>query len=596
MSNGSMTRDWELYESGKKYNSRLSPSYYETVNTNLSFFAGDQWRGSETTQLMKPVFNIIKRVTTFFVASLTSSRVSTQFKPLALNGDADTAKTGAEVATAEIENIQEKHNMDNRVRDALFQAAIKGDVAGHWYWDPNKKPFRGKMGEGIEGEICFELVSGTNIMFGNANNPDKEVQPYIILSGRDMVSNLQEEAEMYRKKDAAEQQITEDSEYNNESGEGGKIEVEADGYGKALYIIKYFRDKKTKTIHASKCVQNAYIYEDIDTGLEYYPISWLIWEKQENQYHGRALITGVIPNQIFINKMFAMVMYHLMMTAFPKAIYNKDYIAGWDNGIGSAIGISGVDQGMNIKNLAGFLEPGQMSNQITQVIDMAMAMTKETLGISDASLGNVAPTNTSAIIAVQKSSSIPLENPKANLHEWMEDNAKIELDMMGTYYGIRPIVRDVEAVDPMTGQKQTDKQIEMYDFSQFKDMWLQTKVDVGEASYWSEVASIQTLDNLLTNGMIDIVDYLERIPNGYIPQRQELINKINERVQAQQQVMAQEEEQAAVDQEQNAQFEQIETFIKSLPPEIQQQLEQIRARNPDQYEEAVMQLMEQHAA
>ena len=40
------------------------------------------------------------------------------------------------------------------------------------------------------------------------------------------------------------------------------------------------------------------------------------------------------------------------------------------------------------------------------------------------------------------------------------------------------------------------------DFSVLKDMWYTVKTDVGESSYYSEVASLQTLDNLLNNGMI----------------------------------------------------------------------------------------------
>ena len=39
------------------------------------------------------------------------------------------------------------------------------------------------------------------------------------------------------------------------------------------------------------------------------------------------------------------------------------------------------------------------------------------------------------------------------------------------------------------------------------------------------IASTQTLDNLLQQEKIDILDYLERIPDGYISKRQELIDK-----------------------------------------------------------------------
>jgi hypothetical protein len=59
---------------------------------------------------------------------------------------------------------------------------------------------------------------------------------------------------------------------------------------------------------------------------------------------------------------------------------------------------------------------------------------------------------------------------------------------------------------------------------------LSLKLDVGGSAYWSEIAQMQTLDNLLMNGQIDIVDYLERVPNGYIINQQELIDKMKQKM------------------------------------------------------------------
>ena len=61
------------------------------------------------------------------------------------------------------------------------------------------------------------------------------------------------------------------------------------------------------------------------------------WDRQKNSYHGKGVVIEMIPNQIAINKMMAMVIYHLMLTAFPTAIYNEDKIAYWTNQIGAAI-------------------------------------------------------------------------------------------------------------------------------------------------------------------------------------------------------------------------------------------------------------------
>lgn len=574
------TKDWDLYEAGKNYNNRLEPNYYDTVDANLEFFAGNQWRNLKTDKMPKPVFNIIKRIITFQVASLTSSKIKVHFEPLLYSEepiDPMMDITPSEIANAQVQNLFEKFKMDFQIKDSLFDAAVTGDACAHFYFDVTKQPY-GTMHD-AKGEICMELVDGTNVFFGNANNPRVDVQPYIIISGRDMVENLKAEAKRYKGKQQDLDNITEDYNFEEQAGDSGKIEVESDDYGKALYIIVYrkkkvkrkkpvldqfgaqaidemgqplFEEEEVEAITATKSVENAYIYKDIDTGLTHYPVAWLNWEKQKNQYHGRALCTGILPNQIFINRMFAMVMYHLMMTAFPKGVYNADVISTWNNEIGAAIPIYGMGPEQNIKNVAGYLEPGNMSNQIIQAIELAMEYTKETLGVSDAALGQIDPKNTSAIIAVQKSSAIPLENPKSNLYEWIEDIGKILFDMMGTYYGLRPISMEIQG----------EKQVVNFDFSQFKNMWFDVRADVGESSYWSEIASIQTLDTLLTNGHIDIINYLDRVPAEYIPQKEELIADIKAKM-----------EQANDPANLVAQLppEEQQAFY-SAPPEVQQQI------------------------
>jgi hypothetical protein len=548
----------------------LKPNYYQTVDTNIAFFNGDQWRNVQANGMPTPVFNIIKRVITFFVASLTSSKVKLQLEPLAYSEDGqDPNMKMADIATAEIDNLLEKFKMESRIRDACFDAAVMGDVAAHMYFDMNKKPYGGAFLE-VKGEICFELVDGSSVFFGNANNPSVDVQPYVIIQGRDMVQNLKAEAKQYKMSQLELDNIVSDNDFNYQAGDMGKVEVEfddigieGDEYGKATYIIIYKKDRKTGTVKASKCTETAYMYKDVDTGLSHYPVAWLTWEKQKNQYHGRAVSTGIIPNQIFINKMFAMVMYHLMMTAFPKAVYDADKVPAWTNEIGAAIALRDLTPGESVRNIAAYLEPGNMSNQIVQVIELAINYTKETLGINDAMMGNINPEQASgkSIIATVQQASVPLENVKANEYEWIEDIGRILLDMIGTYYGLRPIVL-------AEGQ---GKKVEYFDFSQFKDMWLNVRADVGASSYWSEIASVETLDNLLQQGALDIVDYLESLPDGYISQKEDLINKIKERQQMQQQI-----------QQENQGAEAIAKFIDTLPPELRAQIEALTGQQSGQ--------------
>jgi hypothetical protein len=49
---------------------------------------------------------------------------------------------------------------------------------------------------------------------------------------------------------------------------------------------------------------------------------------------------------------------------------------------------------------------------------------------------------------------------------------------------------------------------------------------VGASSYWSEISSLNTLDGLLKQNKITTVQYLERLPDGLISEKQKLIDEI----------------------------------------------------------------------
>jgi hypothetical protein len=584
------TKAWKLYESGKKYNNQLKPNYYDMVDANWAFFNGDQWRNVDAENMPKPVFNIIRRVITFLVASLTASKAKIHFEPLTGTEGIDQFDD-SQLATAQVNNLLEKFKMDIKIKDVLFDAANTGDGAAHFYFDLNKKPYgnvvnlsNGQQVSDINGEICMELVDGTNVYFGNANSVDVQSQPYIIISGRDTVKNLQKEKLYWSKMKQVESEVQEDNTTTDAAGDSGKIEVDADGYGKAQWIIMY--EKKTvmvdgqevERVFASKSTEKTYIYEEQQTGMSKYPVAWMNWERRKNSYHGISQCGAILPNQIFINRMFAMVMYHLMNTAFPKAVYNADYLPEWNNEIGTAVPIYGTGIDQDIRKVAGYLQPGNMSGQIVQVLELAIEKTKEMLGINDTSLGNVRPDNTSAIIAVQKSAAIPLENPKANLYQWIEDIGEILLDMMGTYYGSRPLPMDVKVpkIDPNTGEEQvnidgspveeTQKQIIMFDFSKLKDTWLNVRADVGESSYWSEIAAQQTLTNMLGQGYLDVVQFLKRVPDEMIPQKQELIQELELK---QQQMEMQQQQQMQMQQEQQIQQQQVNADQQAQQEQVQ---------------------------
>lgn len=603
-----MTNVWKYYERGKAYNNSLVPNQYNVVRTNTEFFIGNQWQNLPQTPAMsrlpKPTFNILKRVASLFIASLSSSAVTVRLEPLAHydgSGMAGPDDDVAAFANASVNNLLEKLNFDYRLREALYDGVQTGDYCAHFYWDATAQPFGARLGP-HRGEIGMELVDGINVMFGNPNEFDIQKQPYVIVVGRDTAMNLRREMEQFRRTrngmasgtaatKSDESLVQADSESWDFAGVGGRTEAQADDdVGKVLYCYMYTKVQKEQemidpktgltvmepelgpdgmpkyeedangllipkmvpaketvtTVRVTKATRSTIIYEDVDTGLSLYPIAWGNWERQKNQYHGRALVTGLLPNQISINKLFASAIRHVDLMAFPKTVYNADLISSWNNEIGQAIGVHGIQPGQSIQQVAYNLQPSDMSNQVFALIDKAMAYTKECLGTTDAQMGNVKPENTSALMVLNTNAEVPLENIRAGEYEWLEDCCKVILDMQGTLYGKRPVIMSkvfkdlvigedgVPVIDPMTGRMKTQevtyKVVEEFDFSQLKNVALSMKIDAGATTYFSEIAMTQTLDNLRRDGTLDVIQYLERLPDKLIPQKKELIDELRGRI------------------------------------------------------------------
>lgn len=547
---------WERYEKGIQYNSSFKPNkdYYESIKVWNDFYNGDQWNGvGGSSELPKLVFNYTKRIIDFKIASVTSSDISVNVEPLRNTPVTDSEQEidNTDFVNNEIKNVFEKWNFRILKKRALRKAGISGDMCAHITFNTEAKPFRG-FAPDVIGEMEIELIDATNIYFGNANIKSVSKQPYIIIVGRDTVQNLQEEAKQFkaqdndiRSDDDTEYQLTE---FANVEVEPADIEKDSDG--KAKYIYYYYKKKVGEDIHVfvTKCTKDAIIYQDIDTGYSDYPVAFANWYELENTYHGRGEVEGICPNQIAINKMFAMIVYHQMMTAFPTAVYDKDVIKNWNNQIGTAFALSNLN-GRSIKDVAGYLNPANMSDYIIKVIDLAIQYTKECMGVSDASLGNIDPKNTSAILAVQKSTAVPLENVKDNLYDFVEQIVRIMIDVMGTKYGKRPVVITDE---------DRNRTMEKYDFAQLKGMDLHIGIDVGESSYYSEIAMLQTMDNLLQGQYIEFIDYLERIPNEMFPKKAEYIAQIKAKQQ----------------QEKEASYEQLSQYMLMLPAQYQKQFAQ----------------------
>ena len=503
---------WKLYERGLDFNSSINLE--DTVRVNENFFIGKQWEGVISNGLPTPVFNFLKRVCCFTVATITSDNIKVNASPLSATPNTTSLVEPVRIINEELDALTELNNIPSLMREFARNAAVDGDGCLYTWWDPDAE-----TGQDAKGCIRTEIVENLRVHFGNPNDRDVQSQPWIILERREIISAAQAEA----KENGFET-------WRNIGGDGDNTNPDAakETTDKVTTILLFWRDTKTRHIWAYKCARGSSIREPWDLGIKLYPISWLNWDYIQDCFHGQAMITGLIPNQIFVNKLWAMSQLSLMTTAFPKVVYDATRVGKWDNRIGAAIGIQGGD----VNNVAKIIDPASISPQISQFIQLAVEETEQSLGATSVALGDTRPDNTSAIIALQRAASTPSEITKQNLYKSIEDLYRIYIEFMGEYYGKRYVdmttPEEVRQIYDFIGQE-TPAEIPMqFDFSQLKDMPMHIKLDIGASSYYSEIASIQTLDNLLKMGKIDTIQYLERIPDGYIPGRRELINELKE--------------------------------------------------------------------
>lgn len=361
------------YEAGLSFNNGIE--LYDCVQTNENFFIGKQWEGVKSNGLPTPVFNFLKRVVLFSVANVSTDNLKLHAKPLPSSGQAPSMAMEAlvDILNDQFSSIFEFNKMGSNIREFCRNAAVDGDGCLYSYWDGDVE-----TGQASRGAIRTEVLQNTQVMFGNPNSRDVQSQPYILIERRLLLKDAKRQAKANGLGEAELGLIVADDK------EGGDPHLDQLGGDKVTALLRLWRDEDSGTIHGYECTRTVALRKEWDLGIKLYPLTWMNWDYVQDCYHGQAMITGLIPNQIFVNKLFAMSMISLMTLAYPKVIFDKTKVASWSNRVGAAIAVNG-----NVDSVAKIIDPASISPQISQFIDIAISYTQKFLGASDVALGRV---------------------------------------------------------------------------------------------------------------------------------------------------------------------------------------------------------------
>lgn len=494
---------YSKYQKDVQYKTKLD--LYNKVKRQENFFIGRQWEGVNAPDLPKPVLNFTKRVVNYLISVLVVDDIGIAFrgyKPQQLVDAVTAVLTIEDVLPVEVERVNENVKFKAKLRQVVHNMAVDGDTVAYVRFNPDKN----SEGEAVGGEIEMEIVDNTNVHFGNTMTAEVEEQPYIIISKLKLTKELREQYP----------DIADDIKADGD--EENLVEHESEDEVTTVLLYMY---KQNGQVWFCECTQDVFLTEPVNTEQTLYPVAYTSWEHIKKQYHGAGTVEEIIPNQIEVNKLWAMALLFQKNNAFSITLYDKTKIDKWNPRPGAVVGVIGNPNDA----YASSFKAHDMSNQVLQIVERTIELTKEFMGANDAVLGNVNPTNTSALVQIQKASAAPLELQKLSLYQFIEDYIRIVVDIIRTKYGLRKV--------------KTENGEQIVDFNKL-DFNKNFGVDIGASAYFSETAQIETMNNMFAAGIIkDAKLLVESMPDKLLPNKNKILQSIEEYEAKQQALMQQ---------------------------------------------------------
>lgn len=507
---------WELYQKGQNFMSKI----YANTDMNFRMYNGDQWAGLKIKGVEKIQHNFIKKKVKHKVGTITANLFAVNYSPenIETNEFMEIAQKTCDLLNKKASKVWDKDFMDKKIKKVCRKSAINGESIVYVDYDEsNNIPIN-------------EIISKNDIIFGDENEEEIQLQPWIIIRQRKTISELQTLARSYGVKEEDVLNIRGDSDLGSASGESAKNEIE----DKCWLLTKLYRENGT--VHFSQATKYCDLKNDIDTGLTLYQVAHYNWEDVEGSARGIGEVEQLIPNQLETNKTAMRRALTIKNIAYPQKVVNIDLINNPDaiNRVGSTIKFKNVG---NVRASDVFMNAsaGTISPDSEKFQNELINLSTEINNAGDAVTGNINPESASgrAILAVQNAQNQPLNDQLIGLKSFIEDLARIWFEMWRVYAKDGLLIED-EQTDDITGQKTTNQVL----VPQYILEALRTsvKVDITPKGAFDKYAQELSLENMFTTGKITFEEYVEALDTDSVMPKQKLEIILKKRAEKEKQI------------------------------------------------------------
>ena len=510
-----VTPVWQLYEIGRNYHRRTG--IYTDTDRNFRFYNGNQWDGAKLGGVEPIQKNFIKPIVKYKVSVIHNHLYGIVYSSQNFDNPGNQQQAGklCEMLNRYAARAWEKDSMDFKGRRITKHSASNDEGILYINFDEETMT------------PVNEVISKSDIYYGNENDDDIQSQPYILIRRRMPVANAIDLALSLGMSEDDEPMIIGDNDTFEQSGEAAKEELDN------MVTIVYKMYRKGGTVHFSAATRWVEIVNDVNTGLTLYPVAHFVWEEKEGSARGEGEVRYLIPNQIEVNRTEMRRVLTVKEQAYPMKVVDVSRVANPSalDTVGGTVRTNGqpVD---DVRKIVGTIPPAQMSPDVKLLQDDLINVTRDLAGAGDTATGQVNPESASgrAILAVQQASQAPMTEQKESYKKFIEDVARIWLEYL-IVYAEDGVNLEMAANDPMSGKEVV--RVVNVPQAALKELKAVVKIDVTPRSPYDRFAQEQTIENLLVQGFFNAqrvgeLDIYERVlPDDSVAPKRQIRDAIN---------------------------------------------------------------------